>query len=381
MAFANFLILSNYGSFLLFPIFVSEHGGDKADIGIIMGTFVLASVLCRPFISDMVDQIGRKKSFTLGCLIMTLIPLAYIPLDGKLASFYLPLLAIRLLHGVGLAVSMTAAFTYAADIIPENRRSEGIGIFGISGLVGSATGPVIAEFLIHKFGFSTSFVVAAVMSGLALLIQLPLRESFVPGHRERSISFFEVLKMRKIVTVSMVAFLFGIGLAGCYNFVTPFAHELLLPLVSFYFVAYSSASVLTRVIGRGFTDRVGVERIIPYALALSGGGLLLMIALNGNVVLTLGGILAGCGHGFLYPSLGALAMLGEPTAIRGKIVGIFTGAIDAGSFIGSFGLGYIGELAGFRTLFLVAGVALFLAIAVFRYRSVMDLKLALRAQT
>ena len=82
MAAANLACLSSFGTFFLFPLFITAHGGDQVDIGIIMGAFALSSVLCRPWISDMIDRIGRKKSYAAGSLIMTVMPAAYLLFRG-----------------------------------------------------------------------------------------------------------------------------------------------------------------------------------------------------------------------------------------------------------------------------------------------------------
>ena len=134
----------------LFPLFITAHGGDQVDIGIIMGAFALSAVLCRLWISDMIDRIGRKKSYAAGSLIMTVMPAAYLFFRGPLDSFYLPLILVRVVHGVGFAICITAAFTYIADIIPKERLNGGLGMFGISGLVGTAIGPVMAEIVIDR---------------------------------------------------------------------------------------------------------------------------------------------------------------------------------------------------------------------------------------
>ena len=172
--------------------------------------------------------------------------------------------------------------------------------------------------------------------------------------------FFEndgLLFRRKILTVAMLAVLFGFGRAASTSFVSPFALKQHLTFISVYYLAYSAAAAMTRLFGGKLADRIGEARIIPYGLVLLGMGLFLMFFLGGPVVLVISGVLTGCGHGFLYPCLNALAIRGEPDNIRGKIIGIFTGGFDAGTFVGCIILGYIGEWAGFRILFLVAGLA------------------------
>lgn len=367
MAVANLSSIGSFSIFFLFPLFISEHGGTHADTGIIMGVFTLSSVLCRPWISEMIDRIGRKKSYTIGITIMVILPFFYISFHGNLSTFYLPLLLTRVVHGVGIAICTTAAFTYASDIIPRDRLNEGIGMFGISGLAGMAIGPMVAEFALKHFGFEAFFLSAAGLALVGLLIHLPLRESYSNASREERESFFVVFRKKRISAIALLALLFGFGLAGANNFISPYAHQRHLTLISLYYGSYSAAAILTRLIGGRFIDRIGEGRILPYALTLTGGGLLTLTFLQGNAILLLSGLMTGWGHGLLYPSLNALAIRNEPGGIRGKITGIYTGGIDAGVFIGSIVLGYVGEWAGFPTLFFGAGSVLLVGLLIYRH--------------
>jgi len=368
MALANLFAVSSFGAFFLFPLYIINHGGSKSDIGIIMGIFALSAVLCRPWISTMVDRIGRKRSYTVGCIIISILPLLYLLLRGSLSEFYLPLLFLRVIHGVGVAICFTAAFTYIADIVPPDRLNEGIGMFGVTGLIGLAIGPVVAEIIIGRFGFDVFFLATAGIAAMGFVLHLPLRESYRRSTHESSVSFFSVMFRKRTLTVAMLAALFGFGLSATIGFVSPFAREQAITFISLYFICYSGAAVLTRFFGGRLADRVGEDRIIPYALALTGAGLFALIFLEGNAVLIIAGLMSGCGHGFLFPCLNALAIRDEPIDIRGKITGVFTGGIDAGAFVGSLMLGYIGEWAGFRVLFFTAGLALLLGLAVYRFR-------------
>lgn len=368
MALANLFTVSSFGAFFLFPLYIINHGGSKSDIGIIMGIFALSAVLCRPWISNMVDRIGRKRSYTVGCIITSILPLLYLLLRGSLSEFYLPLLFLRVIHGVGVAICFTAAFTYIADIVPTDRLNEGIGMFGVTGLIGLAIGPVVAEIIIGRFGFAIFFLATAGMAAMGLVVHLHLRESYRRSAHEMSRSFFSVMFRQRTLTVALLAGLFGFGLSATIGFVSPFAREQAIAFISLYFICYSGAAVLTRFFGSRLTDRVGEERIIPYALALTGAGLFALIFLEDSVVLIIAGLMSGCGHGFLFPCLNALAIRDEPIEIRGKITGVFTGGLDAGAFVGSLMLGYIGEWVGFRALFFTAGLAFLLGLAVYRFR-------------
>jgi len=323
-----------------------------------MGAVAFSSVLCRPWISEMIDRIGRKRGYTLGTLIMSLLPLVYLQFKGDLASFYLPLILVRVMHGVGVALCFTSVFTYIADIVPKDRLNEGIGMFGVTGLTGLALGPAIAESIIQNFGFAAFFLTATGIATVGLLLHLPLPDRYVRISHESSQSFFSVLVRRKNFIVAFLAFLFGFGLSASASFVAPLAKERQLTFIALYYIFYSLAAVTTRLFGGRLADKIGEDRIIPPALVLTGAGLLVLIFLGGNTILTLSGLMSGCGHGLLFPCLNSLAIRQEPIHIRGKITGVFTGGIDAGAFVGSIMLGFIGEWAGFRALFFAAGGSL-----------------------
>ena len=370
LALANFFTMSSISTFFLFPLFITGRGGTKADIGIMMAVFTIASIFCRPWISEMIDRIGRKKCYTIACLILSLLPLAYLYFDGEISSFYTSMLFVRILHGVGMALSFTSVLTYVADIIPKDRLNEGLGMFGVTALVGLAVGPIIAELIIRQFGFAIFFVTSSILALVGLLLHLPLAESYVHKNPDSdSPSFFSVLKNKRRIYVVILAFLFGFGLSAVFGFLTPFAEEQQLAFISYFFITYSAAAILMRFFGGRLADRVGEGRIIPYAFIVIGLGILMIIFLRGNLLLIISGFISGSGHGLLYPCLNAIAVRNEPQDIRGKIMGIFTGGIDTGVFLGSILLGYIGNWFGFQVLFLVAGLILFMGFGVYRIQA------------
>ena len=366
---ANLALVASFSAFFLFPLFITTHGGGQRDIGIIMGIFALTSALCRPWIAEMIDRLGRKRSYTLGCLIMTLLPLLHLGLSGPLERYYLPLLLLRMIHGVGLAICFTAVFTFIVDLIPVNRLNEGIGMFGTSGLIGLAVGPALAEPILKTLGFPAFFLTAAGLAGMALLMQLPVRDPHVrQPHSAPGPSFFTLLKQPKHRVCGGLAGIFGFGLAATGNFIAPLATARGLELISIYYLAYSAAAVGVRFLAGRLADRIGEAQIIPWGLILASGGLLLVPLVSADLWLMAVGLLFGVGHGLLFPALNAMAIRNEPYQVRGKITGIFTGGIDSGAFCGALILGQIGEMAGYTALFLCAGAVVSGGLLLFRAR-------------
>jgi len=363
---ANFCFLTSQSFFFLFPLFIIDHNGNQADIGILMAALPFSSILLRPWISEMIDRVGRRMSYIIGSAIMGILPFFYMLFQGNIDDIYLPLLIIRLVHGIGVALGFTASITYIVDITPSQRLNEGLGIFGVAALVGLAAGPSIAEPVIQNLGFDVFFMTAACFGLVSLTLGLFIAESYVStGRPAGSISFFTILKRKKVFWGAVLSIFMGIGGGVQGAFVSPYGQHLGLPGVSFYFIAYSIAAVLVRVFGSKLTNRIGEEKIVPWAFTIMGCGFLVLVGVTNIPMLALAGLITGIGHGFLFPCLNTMMIRGEKAENRGKISGAFSGGMDSGMFLGSFIMGYIGEWFGYRPIFISTFMALILAMILF----------------
>ena len=87
------------------------------------------------------DNIGRRHTLVAGTLVLFL----GMFLIGFVQVIGWQLLTARVLIGIGGGTLFTGYFTYVSDFIPESRRTEGLALFGISGLL-----PVGFNALIHR---------------------------------------------------------------------------------------------------------------------------------------------------------------------------------------------------------------------------------------
>ncbi|MEN8729107.1 MAG: MFS transporter [Desulfuromonadales bacterium] len=370
MALANLCHTASFSAFFLLPLYVLEQGGSQGDVGMVMGIFSMASAVCRPWISSMIDRIGRKQSYTLGSILMLTAPLLYLGLHDPLGTYYPLFILLRLMHGVGLAICFTAVFTFMADILPQGRLNEGIGMFGISGLLGIALGPILAEATLARYGFTGLFLVAGSLAATALLAHQPLQESHTrhTSTTDRQVSFFGLLKREKFIVVGLLSLMFGVGLAATGSFVAPLAEARGLGYISIYFFCYSGGAIAVRFVSGKLADEVGERTILPYGIFLYIAGILILPFTYSALLLCVAGALSGIGHGLLFPLLNTMAVRDEPGILRGKATGIFTGGIDTGIFAGSLILGYIGDWFGLNILFFCAGLCMASAFIIFRFR-------------
>jgi MFS family permease len=243
-----------------------------------MAVFTIASIVSRPWISELIDRLGRKKCYTLAYLILSVLPPVYLLFKGELSSYYVPLLIVRFIHGIGMALAFTAVMTYIADIVPKDRLNEGLGMFGVTALVALAVGPIIAETVIRLFGFQIYFVMPGILSIIGLVLHLPLAESYVDSNPRRSSpSFFSMLTDKRRILIVVLAFLFGFGLSSVFGFLTPYAEEKQLTFISLFFITYSAGAVAMRFFGGRLADKVGERRIVPPAFIITSSGIGMLI--------------------------------------------------------------------------------------------------------
>lgn len=120
---ANFLY---YGAFYLYipvlPQYVEMLGGTPADIGLVGGAFGLSSFIIRPYLGKLANEWGRKRMMLLGAISFALLFLLFGRVTGVV-----PLVVLRLAHGVCLAMYLAASAAYIADYAPVDRLRRGAG--------------------------------------------------------------------------------------------------------------------------------------------------------------------------------------------------------------------------------------------------------------
>ena len=364
----HFCFMLALGLFYLFPIFLKNNGADRTDVGLIMGTLALAAVLARPLTTWLIDRLGRKKTIYLGAGLFFITPLSYLAFEGPVNEYYWALLGVRMVHGIGLSLCLTTPFAWVSDLVPAGRINEGLGIFGVSGLISMALGPALGELIINQAGFDLLYLSASALEVVPILVIRNVPDAGAcPEEREQDgrDSFFKILFRRDIRPIVVVALLFGIAVASTFNFVTLHAAQQKIGVISIFFIAFSGAAILTRVFGGRLADRVGEEKIIPVALIISIVGLLGLAPAHNTFHFLLSGLTVGLAHGFLFPGLTAVVVRNKPYSIRPKMIAIFTGAVDGGIFAGSLILGRIGQNWGFGAIYLAAALATAAALAVF----------------
>lgn len=160
----NFMI---FFSFMLvtpiLPIYLSEaFGAGKHTIGVVLSGYTIFALGSRVFSGYIVDHYNRKTILLLSYACFASLFLGYL-IGGSLFLFAL----FRTLHGAPFGTVTVSNSTVAIDVLPSERRAEGIGYYGLSNNLATAISPTVGLYIYetcHSFEliFLVSFIVALI---------------------------------------------------------------------------------------------------------------------------------------------------------------------------------------------------------------------------
>lgn len=368
----NFILLTLSG-FLLslafymliptLPVFLVEGlGAQKSRVGWIIAIYTLAALLIRPVTGYWIDSRGRKMML-LGSLVLFAVVLGFHLMVVSVAQ----LLFIRFLHGLSWGMTTTTNSTFIVDIVPEKRRGEGLGIYGMAVPLAMAVGPMAGLWIMGETHYDRLFVagtlIAAGAALLAMMIRFPV---FVPHNLGR----FSVsgLLARETFPVSIAMMIVMMSYGGVISFITLYTLELGLGSAGVFFTVYAVGLFLSRLVAGRIFDRKGPALTGPAGFVLVATGLSFLWLYHRMTGFVLSGFLIGLGYGIIFPTFQAMANNLVGPGRRGAANSTFFTALDLGIGIGAVFTGYLAQLAGLVNAFgvlalvTVAGIVWYLAV-------------------
>jgi MFS family permease len=270
------------------------------------------------------------------------------------------------LHGVAEALLFSALFAYAADRVPAARRTEGLALFGVSGMLPISLGGWLGDWLLPVHGFPVLFGLATALAAAAFVLSLAMREAPRPNvPRTASVGTRAALVQRELGPLWMLGTVFSIVLTAFFVFIKRFVDETGIGSVGSFFSAYTGAALALRIFFGWLPDRVGEKRVLGPALAALVVGFAVMATADSQASLLAAGLLCGIGHGFTFPILFALVVSRTPEENRGSTLALFTALFDLGVLIGGPSFGFVIERFGFAAMYGAGGIGLALGTLLF----------------
>lgn len=349
----------------LLPIYLdAQFDADKDMIGLVLSGYVVATFLVRPFSGFVVDTFNRKKVLTICFLFFFICFAGYIG-AGTLLMFAI----VRTIHGLPFGAATVANSTAAIDVLPSERRNEGIGFYGLSNNLAMAIAPSAGIWLYHATGsFELLFWLSLLLAGLGFFVsttvKLPARE---PVQGKRKLDWDHFFLNRAWLMALNILF-FGLCWGVMSNYVAIYGQEQLgiTDGTGLFFAILSGGLVLSRLTGHKALRQGRMTHNCAQGVLLSLVGYTLFAIPLGLWSYYLSALLIGLGNGRMYPAFLNMFVTVARHDQRGTANSSILVSWDLGMGLGILTGGFVAEYIGFVAAFWVcaavqgAGTLLFL---------------------
>jgi MFS family permease len=341
------------------PYRILALGGSPFAAGLFLGFLTYASAFSAPVTGALADRVGKRRMLV-GCSLA----IAGFSAAYALATDYRVLLGLVLLHGVFWSGLLSASSAYMTDIIPEARRAEGIGYWGLATIVAVAVAPA-AGFAVYHHGWTWLCAVTGALNLVMTAIALGLRENPRPPAGPRAPFFNRDLLEWRVLVVSFTLFLYSFGYGGITSFVALYADAHHVSPKGIFFTVMAVVILVTRPLSGRAADRLGYKKILFPSLTLIALGLALLAWSATRAGLVAAAVVFGSGFGSAYPAFAAYVMGQVDAARRGAAFGGILAAFDTGIGTGSILTGLVIDRFGYSRAYVAAAFLAALSIPYF----------------
>lgn len=348
-------LLQEMSFFLLvhFPGYLETLGITESLIGVLYAAAAVVSLVFRPALGRILDLTHRRTVLLVTGLLNAVVVLAL-----AFTTVWGPLLwGLFLAQRVLQIALFTTMLTYGADSIPAEHRTQGLALFGLSGLFPVALGGIAGDLVIDVFGYPALFVLASAASLTSWLLvwRLPLLP--ILGHRPRR-GFWAAFAQRNLLPLWWVTLMFSIGMETVFTFTRTYVGDRGIGSTGLFFGVYGVSAAAMRIVGGRRYDRVPQRPFVAGSLLAYGSGLVLMAIAANAAVIVMAALAAGMAHGALFPILTSQVVSRARTAERGSAMSIYTSIFDIALLVSAPAVGVLIDGFDYRTAFSAVAVML-----------------------
>lgn len=347
---ANFLMACSFNLLMpSIPLYITEElGVPQTKTGIVLASYAIAILIIRPFSGYIVDLYSRKKVLLISFICYVAIFIGYF-----YATAILIFVIVRFMHGVMWGLSTVSSSTLAIDLVPSERRAEGIGYYGTFMNVAMAIGPFIAIHIYQTYDFQTLLYCAIFMGILGIVAVMLIKAPQRPKVERQKLSFdrFFLIPAWPIFLNQLLPS-FAWGTIG--PFVAQYGKEISIPNAGIFFLFWAGGIIVSRIfagkmVDKGYIHLVNTSSMLIVAASFCG------FALIHNIeAFCIAGLFIGIGFGMMFPALQTLYINMAENSQRGTANSTYLVGFDLGLALGMLVGGYISGMYSFEVLFLVA---------------------------
>ena len=204
------------------PFRIQELGGTTFASGLFLGFLTYASALSAPLTGAIADRIGRRRTLSSPAASSCSARSA-----TALTTSYRVMLALVVVHGVFWSGLLSASAAYLTSLLPERRRAEGIGYWGLSSVAAIAVAPPIAFWIMQHGGWRWICISCGTLNVLMGVIAWYLdratgRRHPAPAAARRDRAALPIIEWR-VLALSLTLFLYSFGYGAITSFSAMYA--------------------------------------------------------------------------------------------------------------------------------------------------------------
>lgn len=324
-----------FAAFQLFPtvpLRLMELGATRGQSGRFMAVFTLGSAFGALFTGPLGDRIGQRRMVIGSALAFMGFLFSYGFITGPWWWFTV----LALPHGLVWSGLLTATMAMLGGILPQDRRAEGLTIYGLASPAGVIVGPMLGLALFSRFGFQTiSFSLGAIFLLLGLFA-VTLPKDAASRERRSALQLPERIMIGPCLVFFATAM--GYGVLGSYTAQEALKLKLSVPSAFLTFMAVGMVTMRIAMSLRGFSaDPV---KQLPPMLWLAFLGLFLLAAAPGGLSRhIISAIVYGAGYSMVHTLLNAYVLDIVHPERRGAAFGATLFSFDVGIGLGTFAIG------------------------------------------
>ncbi len=153
---ALYLVFGAVEAFL--ALYAARLGIPAWQIGIILGAQLLSIVLLKPIMGMVSDKAGRERVIIPG-LVVAGLSVLLLPVWSSLIG----LIVLMSVFGIGFAAVSSSTSALVADLTKNGAFGASMGVLSTIMDVGQAIGPVLTGWMVGRYGYTSAFVLLAVI--------------------------------------------------------------------------------------------------------------------------------------------------------------------------------------------------------------------------
>jgi len=327
------------------PIYLLKGGSTEVEIGVLIGTSGIASLIVRPYIGRALVIVSEKSFMTVGGLLFAIGSAGYI-----FASSFWLLLMVRIIQGVGSALFYTAAVTRVANMSPGSRLGQSLAYYYLAFNIAFALIPSFGTFLINTYSFTVLFLVCTGLTLGYLCIAAKLRRRLVDRPTQEDVKK-EPLISREALPTAVVAMICSIYWGALTAFFPLYALSHGVSNPGLFFSAFAVMIISGRALGGRILDLHSRDRVILPCLTTFIIAMIILIFSKTLPMFIVAALVWGIGHAFVFPALAAWT-LDRAHSSPGPVMATFSALDELGTGLGSVIAGIILRLSGYPMMFL-----------------------------